>query len=161
VAVCYLQSCFNSFGQRAEIADALHFVIGQFDAEMVFQPRQQAERLQAVNAERFEKIVVGRQRRAVNVEMRRSQIENFVNDLFDCFHLKVLLLKSISPAHQHGTRREARADGGKQHQIAFFEFAFFDGVADGQRNRRGCGVAVFVNVLNDFFGRKSGLFGGR
>ena len=77
---------FDAFGQRAKVADALHFVIRQLDVEMVFEPREQFERLQAVNAKRFEKVVVGCQRSAFDFEMRGRERQNFVNDLFVCKH---------------------------------------------------------------------------
>ena len=38
-------------GQRAKIGHALHFVIRQLDAEMIFQPRKQIQRLQAVDSQ--------------------------------------------------------------------------------------------------------------
>ncbi len=50
----------NAVGQRAEIGYALHFVVGQLDAEVMFQAREQIERLQAVDLELFVKIVVRR-----------------------------------------------------------------------------------------------------
>ncbi len=89
------KSGFDAFSQRAKVADALHFVIRQLDAEMVFESRQQFKRLQAVNAEGFEKIVVRRECRAIRFEMGGRKRQNFVNDLFESTH------NLISPTHQH------------------------------------------------------------
>ena len=50
----------DALGERAEIADALKFVVGQLDAEMLLDAREQVERLQAVDAELLEEIVVRR-----------------------------------------------------------------------------------------------------
>ena len=44
-------------GERMEVGDALHFVIRQLDAEMIFQAREQFERLQAVDPQLLVKIV--------------------------------------------------------------------------------------------------------
>ena len=49
----------DAFGKRAEIADALEFVVGQLDVEMLLDAREQIERLQAVDAELLEEIVAG------------------------------------------------------------------------------------------------------
>ena len=48
----------DALGESAEVADALKFVVGQLDMEMLLDARQQIERLQAVDAELLEEIVV-------------------------------------------------------------------------------------------------------
>ena len=60
-----LQAGLDTFRERAEVADALQFVIGQFDAEMIFQAGEQFQRLQAVDAQFLEEIVVWGQRARV------------------------------------------------------------------------------------------------
>jgi hypothetical protein len=60
-----------TFGERPEITDALKFVIGQLDVKMLFEARQQIERLQAVDAERLEEVVVSAKLLARHFEMRR------------------------------------------------------------------------------------------
>ena len=72
-----------TFGERAEIADALQFVIRQLDVEMLLEPREQVERLQAVDAERLEEIVVRLELFARHFEMRRGELQDFVRCLFD------------------------------------------------------------------------------
>ncbi len=52
-----LQTRLNPRRERAKIADALHFVIGQFDIEMMFEPREHFERLQTINSKFLEKII--------------------------------------------------------------------------------------------------------
>ncbi len=89
-----LQPGFDALGQRAKVAYALHFVIRQFDTEMVFEPCEQFERLQTVNAQRFEKVVGRCERRAFDFEMGRRERQDFINDLFESFHMKI----ACSPA---------------------------------------------------------------
>ena len=50
VSPCQLEPCLDSGGESVEVADALDFVIGQLDVEMVFDATQEFERLQAVDA---------------------------------------------------------------------------------------------------------------
>src|ERR1700687_106021 len=73
-----LQAGLNPRGERTEVADALHFVIGQLDAEMIFDKAQELESLQAVDAQFFEEIVVGSQRPCGHLEVRGSEVENFL-----------------------------------------------------------------------------------
>ncbi len=68
----------NAFGQGAEIADALEFVVRQLDVEVLLDARQQIERLQAVDSQLLEEIVVGRELLARHLEMRGGQIQHFV-----------------------------------------------------------------------------------
>ena len=52
----------DAFGKRLEIAYALDFVVGQLDAEMILDSREQIERLQTVDGQLLVEIVVGLQR---------------------------------------------------------------------------------------------------
>jgi hypothetical protein len=54
-----LESRLNLARERAEIRNPLQFIIRQFDPKMILQLGQQIESLQAVNPQRFKKIVVG------------------------------------------------------------------------------------------------------
>jgi hypothetical protein len=76
-----LQSRLDFPGQRAEIGNSLQFVIRELDAKMVFQFRQQVERLQAVDTERFEEIVVGRKLFARHFEVGGGEVQDFVERL--------------------------------------------------------------------------------
>jgi len=71
----------NPLGQRAEIRDALQFVVGQFDMKMIFDPRQKVERLEAVNSERLEKIIVSGKLCPWHREMLRRQSQNLFSGL--------------------------------------------------------------------------------
>jgi len=50
-----LQPRLNFAGQRAEVGDPLHFVVGQFHMKVVLQAGQQIERLQTVDAQILKK----------------------------------------------------------------------------------------------------------
>jgi len=88
-----LDSRLNSGGQSAEIAHSLQFIIWQFDVEVIFQFRQQIERLQAVDAQRLEKVIVGRELLPGDLEVRGCERKNFVQCLIRCLHkpLKIQL----------------------------------------------------------------------
>ena len=77
----------NLLCQSAEIGDALQLVIGKLDPKMTFQFREQIQSLQAVDAERFEKIVVGMEFRARNFEVNRGEIQDFIEGFLGCRHL--------------------------------------------------------------------------
>ena len=72
----------DPFRQCSEIGDALQFVVRQFDVEMMLQPSEQIERLQAVDAERLEEIVVGSKLLARHFKLRGGKVEDFVKCLF-------------------------------------------------------------------------------
>jgi hypothetical protein len=78
-----------TFGERPEIADALKFVIRKLDVEMLFQARQEIERLQAVNAQSLEKIVIRAEPFARHFEMRRGKLQDFVRRFVDRRHTLV------------------------------------------------------------------------
>ena len=54
-----LQARLNARREGAKIAHALHFVVGKLDTEMMFKPGEHFERLQTVDSEFLEKIIVG------------------------------------------------------------------------------------------------------
>lgn len=81
-----LQSRLNACGERAEIADALHFVVGELDAEMLFETREHFKRLQTIDAELFEKIVGRRKRFSWHFEMFCCEVKNFFGRLVDGSH---------------------------------------------------------------------------
>src|SRR5579871_1488348 len=81
-----LQAGLDARGQRAEIAHALHLVVGQLDIEMIFDAAQQFERLQAVDAQLLEEIVISRKRARRHVEMLRGQVEDLLSRLVDGTH---------------------------------------------------------------------------
>jgi hypothetical protein len=53
---------------------------------MIFQAREQFERLQAVDPQLFVEIIAGLQFGARKFEVRGGKIQDFVRRLFDCFH---------------------------------------------------------------------------
>src|SRR5260370_1061097 len=57
---------------------ALQFVVRQLDAEVMLQSRQQIERLQAVDSQRPEEVVVGRKFFPRHLKVGRRKIENLV-----------------------------------------------------------------------------------
>src|SRR5579872_3283707 len=71
----YLQASLNLARQRAEVGHSLQFVVRKLDMKMILQFRQQIECLQAVNAERLEEIIVGREFLAGHFEVGCGEIE--------------------------------------------------------------------------------------
>ena len=88
ISDCALQPRLNLAGQGAEVGHALQFVVRQFDVKMIFQFREQIERLQAVDPKRLEEIVVGRELFARNFEVRRGQSEDLV-EVFSAVSIRV------------------------------------------------------------------------
>jgi hypothetical protein len=76
----------DAFGESAEIADALELIIGQLDVKMMFEAREKVEGLEAVDAERLEEIVAGMELCARNLEMLRSEGEDFFGCGFKRVH---------------------------------------------------------------------------
>lgn len=73
----FLKSGLYLSGQCAEIAHTLQFIVGKLNVKMILELRQKIERLQAVDTERLEKIVVRRKLLARHLEVSGSQIEDF------------------------------------------------------------------------------------
>jgi hypothetical protein len=65
-------------GEGAEVAYALEFVVGELDLEMLFDAGEKVEGLEAVDAQFFEEIVVGRELIALDFEMFGSEAQDFV-----------------------------------------------------------------------------------
>ena len=80
-------------GESAEVAYALHFVVGEFDAEVIFEAAEKFEGLQAVDAELFEEVVVGRERAYRHIEVLRRKFEDLLRCLINGSHRYV----KISP----------------------------------------------------------------
>src|SRR5579863_583198 len=59
--ILFLKSRLNFSRQRAKVGHALQFVIRQFDVKVVLEPGEEFESLQAVDAKRYEEILVGMQ----------------------------------------------------------------------------------------------------
>src|SRR5580692_6388855 len=83
------QPSLDPVGQRSEIRHALEFVVRQLDAKMIFQPRQQIERLQAVHAERLKEVVVRGQRLSRHFEVSRCKVQYFIKCLFMYRHYHI------------------------------------------------------------------------
>jgi hypothetical protein len=97
------KSCLDASGERVEVADALDFVIREFDPKMIFEAREQFERLQAVNAEFLVEIIARLKFGAWKLKVSGGKIQNFVRRLFECFHGSFYFTGSLpSPAHECG-----------------------------------------------------------
>ena len=77
----FSEPCLDSLCERVEVADALNFVIGQFDAEMIFEACEQFEGLQAVDPQLLVEIVARQEFRAWEFEMGCGKIQDFVGCL--------------------------------------------------------------------------------
>src|ERR1700757_345081 len=77
-----LQPRLNPAGERAEIRNALQFVVGHLDVKVILQARKQIERLQAVDVEGLEEVLVGLQLVARHFEVLCGESQNFVQRLF-------------------------------------------------------------------------------
>src|ERR1700687_2062410 len=73
-----LQTRLDPIRQRTKIRHALQFVVRQLDREVMLQPGQQVERLQAVDPERLEEVIVGRKLLPRHLKVGRRKIENLV-----------------------------------------------------------------------------------
>ena len=76
----------NAFGESAEVADALHFVVGKLDAEMIFQAREKLKRLKAVDAELLEEVIGWREGAHGDIEMPGGEIHDFLRGLVKRSH---------------------------------------------------------------------------
>src|SRR5579862_9072282 len=81
-----LKSSLNAAGQGAEVRYSLQLVVRQFDVKMVLQPRQQIERLQTVDPESFEEVVIGRQLLARHFKVGRRKSKDLVEGLVGGLH---------------------------------------------------------------------------
>ncbi|MCU1315656.1 MAG: hypothetical protein JWN63_978, partial [Candidatus Acidoferrum typicum] len=69
------------FSKGLEVADTLNFVIGQLDAEMIFEAREHLQCLQAINTKFLEKIVSRRKRSRRQLKMLGRQVQYFLSGL--------------------------------------------------------------------------------
>jgi hypothetical protein len=76
----------NPFGESAEVAYTLEFVIGQLDLKVLLDARQKIERLKAIDPELLEEIVVRRELFLRDLEMVRRQAQDFVSGILQCTH---------------------------------------------------------------------------
>jgi hypothetical protein len=87
-----LKPGLNALSEGAEVAHALELVVGQLDVEMLFEPAKQFKRLQAVNAQLLEEIVLGMEFGARDVEVGGGKIEDFAGGLVEGAHFKIPIL---------------------------------------------------------------------
>ena len=59
-------------------------------------------------------------------------------------------LFSVRPAKEDAARGVSSADGDEQQQIALFQAALFESVAESERDCAGGGISVAINVDEDF-----------
>ena len=74
-------------GQRPEVGDSLQFVVGKLDVEVMFQPGKQVQRLQAVDPQSLEKIIVGSEPLPRHFELRRREIQYFFERSLSIWHV--------------------------------------------------------------------------
>jgi hypothetical protein len=79
-----LQAGLNPFGQRLEIADALHLIVWQLYGKVILDPRQQFQRLQTIDSQLAKKIVARHKRPRRHPKMVCRQVQNFFRGLLDC-----------------------------------------------------------------------------
>jgi hypothetical protein len=78
----------DALGEGFEIAYALNFVVGELDAEMIFEAREHFESLEAIDAELFVEIVVGYEGTRWDLELLGCEVEDFLRGLFDGAHIR-------------------------------------------------------------------------
>src|ERR1700728_832174 len=81
-----LQSRLNFSRQRAEVRHSLQFVIRKLHVKMILQLGQEIERLQAVDPQRLEEIVIGSELLPRHLEMRRGKTQYFIQRLICSLH---------------------------------------------------------------------------
>ena len=81
-----LEAGLDAGGEGAEVAYALDFVVGELDAEMIFQAAEEFEGLQAVDAEFFKEVVIGREGAGGNLEMLGGEGQHLLSGLVDRAH---------------------------------------------------------------------------
>src|SRR5713226_4113505 len=89
---CPSQSRLDPAGESPEVGDSLQFVVWELDIEMVLEPSEQFQRLQAVNPECFEEVVIGSELLTWDLELRRRKAEDFVQRLFTVCHCFISIL---------------------------------------------------------------------
>ena len=99
-------------GQGAEVGDALHFIIRQFDAEVVLQAREQLQRLQAVDLELLIEIIGGGKLLARHLEVLCREADDFLDRLFECFHGRIIVQEII-----RRPLRQVRMSSGAFHEL--------------------------------------------
>jgi hypothetical protein len=78
----------DALGEGFEIAYALNFVVGELDAEMIFEAREHFESLEAIDAELFVEIVVGYEGTRWDLELLGCEVKDFLRGLFDGAHIR-------------------------------------------------------------------------
>src|SRR6185312_6519566 len=81
-----LQSRLDPVGQSAEIGDALQLIVRQFYMKVVLKLGEQVERLQTIDLEGLEEIVIGCKLCAGNLEVYGGQIQDFFKRVFSGGH---------------------------------------------------------------------------
>ena len=83
-----LEPRLNPLRQGPEIRHALQLIIRQLNPEMLFQPRQQIERLQAVNTKCLEEVAIRSKFLPRYLKMRGGQVQDFIESLISCRHIR-------------------------------------------------------------------------
>lgn len=75
------QPGLNPAGKSSEVGNSLQFVVRKLDVEVMLQPGEQIQGLQAVDPECLEEVIVGRELLTRDFELRRREVEDFVQGL--------------------------------------------------------------------------------
>jgi hypothetical protein len=108
----------DAAGQGAKVRYALNFVVGKLNAKMIFQPRDQFERSQAIDFQFLVKIIRRRKLVAWNLKMLRRQAENFVRRLLESFHVSLFYLRQFVRAIIASRLRQVRMRALILHEFA-------------------------------------------
>src|SRR5437868_561067 len=72
----------DSSRQSPKIRNSLQLIIRKLDPKMMFQPRKQIQRLQAIYPQALKKIIIRRKILPRHFELCRCQIQNLIHNLF-------------------------------------------------------------------------------
>src|ERR1700693_4169268 len=87
-------------GKGPEVGDSLELVVGQFDVEVMLKPGKQIHRLQAIDPESFDKVVVGGQLFARNLELGRGKVKYLVERLLRFWHACTHSIRKAATANR-------------------------------------------------------------
>jgi hypothetical protein len=108
LAIHFSEAGLNPLGESFEIANPLDFVVGQFDAKVIFYAGKELESLQTVYAELFEEIVLGCERACWKLEMRCGEVQHFLRGLLESGHDNANLSSCATTAKSSSSLRKEK-----------------------------------------------------
>jgi hypothetical protein len=81
-----LESGLDATGESVEVGHALHFVVGQFDTEVMLETCEEFKRLQAIDLQLTIEFIGRRELLARHFEVLRGENKDFFSGLFECLH---------------------------------------------------------------------------